>query len=67
MRAYVYSIIWRYRMNETIKITSLIVFIIILAYAGFKIDKWFNWTFQYSSYVEDSIRSNVKRECLINN
>jgi uncharacterized membrane protein (DUF2068 family) len=49
------------------KIAPIIVaftVVALLAYGGWQLKRWFNWEFQYESYVKQTIREMVKEECL---
>ena len=41
-----------------------LVLIGLLAWGGFKVERWFHWEFQYRDNVEQTIREMVKEECL---
>lgn len=48
----------------TLQITAVFFFLIFLAIAGYKFQKWVNYEFNYSSHVEEQIIRSVKKECL---
>ena len=48
----------------TLQITAIFFFLIFLAIAGYKFQKWVNYEFNYSSQVEEQIIRSVKKECL---
>ena len=53
--------------NETkfnLQITVIFFFIVFLAIAGYKFQKWVNYEFNYSSQVKKQIIETVKKECL---
>jgi len=41
-----------------------LVFISSLTYGGWRLSRWFNWSFTYKSNVEETVRDMVKEECL---
>lgn len=43
---------------------TLFIFLPLLAYGGFRLYRWFNWTFGYESLVRHTIEETVKPECL---
>ena len=43
---------------------SALAIIILIAYAGFSLNKYINFKFGYESRVRDVIEQTVKRECL---
>ena len=47
-----------------ILITSLLLTIAI-AYGGWRLIRWANWTFDYDDRVEEMIETQVKPECLL--
>lgn len=51
----------------TLQITAIFFFLIFLAFAGYKFQKWVNYEFNYSSQVEEQIIRTVKKECLKSN
>ena len=53
--------------NDTkfnLQIIAVFFFLIFLAIAGYKFQKWVNYEFNYSSQVEEQIIRSVKKECL---
>ena len=48
----------------TNQITVIFFFLVFLAIAGYKFQKWVNYEFNYSSQVEEQIIKTVKKECL---
>jgi len=53
--------------NETkfnLQIIAVFFFLVFLAIAGYKFQKWVNYEFNYSSQVEEQIIRSVKKECL---
>ena len=51
-------------MKDILTITSLIILTILLAFMGWKIKRWINYKFDYSSQVEETVERMVKKECL---
>ena len=51
----------------TNQITVIFFFLVFLAIAGYKFQKWVNYEFNYSSQVEEQIIKTVKKECLKSN
>ena len=53
--------------NDTkfnLQLIAIFFFLIFLAIAGYKFQKWVNYEFNYSSQVEEQIIRSVKKECL---
>lgn len=53
--------------NETkfnLQVIAVFFFLVFLAIAGYKFQKWVNYEFNYSSQVEEQIIKSVKKECL---
>lgn len=38
--------------------------VLALAYGGFRLYRWFNWTFGYEDMVKQTVEMMVKPECL---
>lgn len=51
-------------MNEKHLIIISILVIIFIGYAGWKCGRYVNYKLQYEDMVLDTIRENVKSECL---
>lgn len=50
--------------DEIIIFFTILAMAAILAFAGWKIKRWFNYHFSYQAQVEETINKMVKKECL---
>lgn len=56
-----------YRRNNNLIVWYLLILLVaipLIGYGGFRLYRWFNWTFGYESLVKQTIEATVKPECL---
>lgn len=51
-------------LKDILTVAAIIICGIALAFVGWKIKRWVNYKFDYSSQVEETVRELVKKECL---
>lgn len=53
-------------MKNILIIISIVLATILISAAGWKLKRWVNYKFDYSSQVEETVERMVKKECLNN-
>lgn len=55
MKDHIKTLIW---------IAGVLLFIVIMSWGGWHVQRWFNYNFQYEGEVKKTIHEMVKPECL---
>lgn len=53
-------------MKETLVIILVIIVVVLIPFASWKLKRFINYKFNYSSQVEKTVERMVKKECLNN-
>mgnify|MGYP000977411661 CR=1 FL=1 len=52
-------------MKDILTIIAVGFVVILISIAGWKLKRWVNYKFDYSSQVEETVERMVKKECLV--